>query len=122
MRNVREAVGRRCDLLIGTHGQMSATVAIRLAKRLEQFDPLWFEEPVPPENRAEMAVVARGTSIPVATGERLATKYEYADLLSRQAGRTHEQYRKHYKDRRDCGGPRCCRNRCRRALRAKPST
>ena len=44
--------------------QMSAAAAIRLAKRLEQFDPLWFEEPVPPENRAEMAVVARGTSIP----------------------------------------------------------
>ena len=64
---------------------MSAAAAIRLAKRLEQFDPLWFEEPVPPENRAEMAVVARGTSIPVATGERLATKYEYADLLNRQA-------------------------------------
>ena len=85
VRNVREAVGRRCDLLIGTHGQMSAAAAIRLAKRLEQFDPLWFEEPVPPENRAEMAVVARGTSIPVATGERLATKYEYADLLNRQA-------------------------------------
>ena len=83
VRNVREAP--RCDLLIGTHGQMSAAAAIRLAKRLEQFDPLWFEEPVPPENRAEMAVVARGTSIPVATGERLATKYEYADLLNRQA-------------------------------------
>ena len=43
VRNVREAVGRRCDLLIGTHGQMSAAAAIRPAKRLEPFDPLWFE-------------------------------------------------------------------------------
>ena len=85
VKNVRAAVGSRCDLLIGTHGQMSAAAAIRLARRLEQFDPLWFEEPVPPENRAEMARVAHATRIPVATGERLATKYEYAELLARQA-------------------------------------
>ena len=85
VRNVREAVGSRCDLLIGTHGQMSAASAIRLARRLEQFDPLWFEEPTPPENRAEMARVAHATTIPVATGERLSTKYEYAELLAKQA-------------------------------------
>ncbi len=82
---VREAVGSKCDLLFGTHGQMTASSAIRLAKRLEKFDPLWFEEPVPPENIEEMARVARSTSIPIATGERLATKYEFAGLLNKQA-------------------------------------
>jgi 2-dehydro-3-deoxyphosphogalactonate aldolase len=82
---VREAVGNQCDLLLGTHGQMTASSAIRLARRLEKFDPLWFEEPVPPENVEEMARVARSTSIPIATGERLATKYEFAGLLTRQA-------------------------------------
>jgi galactonate dehydratase len=82
---VRDAVGNKCDLLIGTHGQMTASCAIRLAKRLEKFDPLWFEEPVPPENMEEMARVARSTSIPIATGERLATKYEFAGLLNKQA-------------------------------------
>ncbi len=85
VKNVREAVGSKCDLLIGTHGQMTTSGAIRLAKRLEKFDPLWFEEPVPPENVEEMARVARSTSIPVATGERLATKYEFARLLEKQA-------------------------------------
>lgn len=85
VKNVREAVGSKCDLLIGTHGQMTTSSAIRLAKRLEQFDPLWFEEPVPPENRDEMARVARSTSIPVASGERLATKYEFRELLEKQA-------------------------------------
>ena len=59
--------------------------AIRLAKRLEKFDPLWFEEPVPPENGDEMATVAHHTSIPVATGERLSTKYEFRELLDRHA-------------------------------------
>ncbi len=84
-RNVREAVGNKCDLLIGTHGQMTTSSAIRLARRLEPFDPLWFEEPVPPENMKEMGRVAHSTTIPVATGERLTTKYEFAELLERQA-------------------------------------
>ncbi|MFC1948135.1 mandelate racemase/muconate lactonizing enzyme family protein [Chloroflexota bacterium] len=82
---VREAVGDKCDLLIGTHGEMTTSSAIRLAKRLEKYDPLWFEEPVPPENRDEMARVARHTSIPIATGERLSTKYEFRELLEKQA-------------------------------------
>lgn len=84
-RAVREAVGDRCDLLFGTHGEMTTSSAIRLAKRLEQFDPLWFEEPVPPENPVEMARVAHATSIPVASGERLVSKYEFAELLAAQA-------------------------------------
>jgi galactonate dehydratase len=81
VRTLRDAVGNRCDLLFGTHGQMTAAGAIRLAKRLEPFDPLWLEEPTPPELPEEMARVARQTSIPVATGERLATKYEFARVL-----------------------------------------
>ncbi len=82
---IREAVGTRADLLFGTHGQFSAAGAIRLARRLEAYDPLWFEEPTPPENTAEMARVARQTCIPVATGERLTTKYEFARVLADQA-------------------------------------
>jgi 2-dehydro-3-deoxyphosphogalactonate aldolase len=85
VRTLREAVGGRCDLLFGTHGQMTAAGAIRLARRLEPFDPLWFEEPTPPEMPEEMARVARQTSIPIATGERLATKYEFARVLELQA-------------------------------------
>ncbi|MBO0693020.1 MAG: mandelate racemase/muconate lactonizing enzyme family protein, partial [Acidimicrobiaceae bacterium] len=48
---------------------------------LEQFDPLWYEEPVPPEMPEEMARVARATSIPITTGERLTTKYDFARLI-----------------------------------------
>jgi len=78
---LREAVGTRCDLLFGTHGQMTPSGALRLARRLEPYDPLWLEEPVPPDNVEAMARVARGTAIPIATGERLATKYEFARVL-----------------------------------------
>jgi galactonate dehydratase len=81
VRLIREAVGSKMDLLFGTHGQMTAAGAIRLAKRLEFADPLWFEEPVPPDSPEEMAVVARATSIPIAAGERLTTKYDFARVL-----------------------------------------
>jgi len=82
---LREAVGAKADLLFGTHGQFTASGAIRLAKRLEPYDPLWLEEPTPPEMPEEMALVARATSIPVATGERLTTKYEFARVLECRA-------------------------------------
>lgn len=82
---IREAVGHRCDILIGTHGEMTPAGAIRLAKRLEKSDPLWLEEPTPPDNIAGTARVAANTSIPVSTGERLCTKYEFADLLRQDA-------------------------------------
>jgi len=82
VRLVREAVGDRADLLVGTHGQFTPSGAVRLAKHLEQYDPLWFEEPVPPEMPEQMALVARGTSIPIATGERLTTKYEFSRVLA----------------------------------------
>ncbi|MDP6775786.1 MAG: mandelate racemase/muconate lactonizing enzyme family protein [Candidatus Latescibacteria bacterium] len=85
VRAVREAVGDRCDILIGTHGQFTTEGAIRFARRVEQYDPRWFEEPVAPENIKEMARVARSTSIPVATGERLLTRFEFVELLERQA-------------------------------------
>jgi 2-dehydro-3-deoxyphosphogalactonate aldolase len=85
VRLLREAVGSKADLLFGTHGQFTASGAIRLAKRLEPYDPLWFEEPTPPEMPEEMALVARATSIPVATGERLTTKYEFSRVLACRA-------------------------------------
>lgn len=78
---IREAVGDKADLLFGTHGQFTTGGAIRLAKSLEPYAPLWFEEPIPPDNVGEMAKVARATSIPVATGERLTTKAEFAPVL-----------------------------------------
>jgi galactonate dehydratase len=85
MQLLRAAVGTKADLLFGTHGQMTAAGAIRLARRLEPYEPLWFEEPVPPDAPAEMARVARSTSIPIAAGERLATKYDFARLLKEGA-------------------------------------
>ena len=82
---LREAVGTQADLLFGTHGQFTPSGALRLAKRLEQYDPLWFEEPVPADDLTGMATVASGTSIPVATGERLTTVSEFAAVLKANA-------------------------------------
>ena len=78
---IREAVGDRADLLFGTHGQFTTAGAIRLGQAIEPYSPLWFEEPIPPDAVEEMAKVARSVRIPVATGERLATKAEFAPIL-----------------------------------------
>ena len=80
-REIRKAVGRRADLLFGTHGQFTVSGAKRLARRLEAYDPLWFEEPTTPENPADMAEIARYTAIPIATGERLCSKHEFARVI-----------------------------------------
>ena len=80
-RVLREAVGDRADLLFGTHGQFTTAATIRLGKELEPYRPLWFEEPLPPDNLLEFAQVAKSIRIPVATGERLCTKAEFGTLL-----------------------------------------
>ena len=78
---IRGAVGTKADLLFGTHGQFSTGGAIRLGHAIEPYNPLWFEEPVPPDNVEAMARVANALRIPVATGERLTTKAEFASVL-----------------------------------------
>ncbi|MEM7070926.1 MAG: mandelate racemase/muconate lactonizing enzyme family protein, partial [Pseudomonadota bacterium] len=85
VKQIREAIGDKADILFGTHGQLTPSSAIRLAKRLEPYDPLWFEEPIPPDNPDNMAMVAKKTTIPVATGERLTTKYEFGRVLESKA-------------------------------------
>jgi galactonate dehydratase len=81
LKGLREAVGTKCDLLFGTHGQFTVSGALRLARRIEAYEPLWFEEPTPPEAPEEMAKVAAQCRMPIATGERLTTKYEFARVL-----------------------------------------
>ncbi len=82
---IRDAVGDEVEIGIGTHGQLTTSSAIRVASILEPYHPFWFEEPVSPENVDEMARVAAHTSIPIATGERLLTKYEFVEIFHKQA-------------------------------------
>ena len=78
---IRKAVGNRADLLFGTHGQFTPSGAIRLGQALEPYSPLWFEEPIPPDNLLDFAQVAQAVRIPLATGERMTTKAEFGTLL-----------------------------------------
>ena len=82
---VRAAVGPDVDLCIEVHGRLAPAWAIEMARRLKPFDPFFYEEPVPPENFDALAKVARAIEIPVATGERLTTKFLFQELLVRQA-------------------------------------
>ena len=78
---IRAAVGDKADLLFGTHGQFTTAGAIRLGNAIAPYSPLWHEEPIPPDAVEQMAAVARAVPIPVATGERLTTKAEFAPVL-----------------------------------------
>jgi len=84
-RATRQAVGDDVDILIEGHGRLSPNMAIRMARLLEEFNPFFYEEPVPPENVDEMAKVAAAINIPVATGERLYTRWAFRALLEKQA-------------------------------------
>lgn len=78
---IRQAVGDRADLLFGAHGQFTPAGAIRMARRIAPYDPLWFEEPIPPDAPLDLARIAAHSPVPISAGERLSTKAEFATLL-----------------------------------------
>ena len=82
---VREAVGPNVEILIEVHAKFNVYTAIHLGKRLEQYRPFWFEEPVSQENVGEMAQVRQNVNIPIATGERLYLKFPFYELVKADA-------------------------------------
>lgn len=83
IRIVREAVGSEIHLLIEGHGRFSPDMAIKIAREIEEFNPFFFEEPVPPDNIDACVRVAKSIRIPVATGERLCTHWSARPLLEK---------------------------------------
>ena len=81
----RRGIGPNVELMVDAHGSLEVAVAIKLAKELEPYDIAWFEEPVTPENHAGQAEVRRATTIPIASGEREFTRYDFQDLLEHRA-------------------------------------
>ncbi|MFB6106634.1 MAG: mandelate racemase/muconate lactonizing enzyme family protein [Halobacteriaceae archaeon] len=80
VRAARRGVGD-AELMVDAHGSLDVSTAIRLAERLEQFDLAWFEEPVSPDDHAGLAEVREATSIPIATGEREFTRFDFHSLF-----------------------------------------
>lgn len=85
MRAVREAVGDGVDIMVDLHGRTTAAAAIQFAEVLAPYRPWFIEEPCQPGNPAALAQVARHTTIPVATGERLFSLVEFRELLALDA-------------------------------------
>jgi galactonate dehydratase len=81
VRSVREAVGPDVDILIECHGRLNPESAIRFANAIAEYRPFWIEEPVPAHNPLAMRKVRANTDVPVAAGERLATRWQYRELL-----------------------------------------
>ena len=82
---VREAVGNDVDLLIEGHGRFDVPTGIKIAKELEQFKPMWFEEPVPPNNLEALKAVRDKSPVAISAGERLYTRFDYNGLFALRA-------------------------------------
>ncbi len=87
VRQYRELVGDEVDLCIEIHRRMTPAEAVQLGRGIEAFHPFFFEDPVMPDNLDEMAYVAANTAVPIATGERLTSLWEFDMLLRRNAAR-----------------------------------
>lgn len=85
MEAIREAVGSGIDIAVDFHGRVSVGMAKLLIKELEHFTPFFIEEPCPPENVDALVDISRSTYIPIATGERLYTKWGFREILEKQA-------------------------------------
>ena len=82
---VREAVGKDVDLLIEAHGRFNIPTAVKIAKEMEQFKPMFLEEPVPPDNLDALLEVKMRSNIPISAGERLYTRWDYKPLFDKMA-------------------------------------
>ena len=82
---LREAGGKEVDIGIDFHGAISPQNAKLLIKELEPFRPLFIEEPCQCQNVDVMADIARGTHLPIATGERIFTKWGFREILEKRA-------------------------------------
>ena len=80
---VREAVGDDVELMVEVHGRLTPSEAIRVGQFLEEYRPFFYEEPVPPQNVDAMVKVASALNIPLATGERLYSKWGFRELLEK---------------------------------------
>jgi galactonate dehydratase len=85
IRAVRSTVGPQVDLLIEGHCRFDVATAIRLSEQMAEFRPTWFEEPVSHTNIPAMVEVARRSAVPIATGESLSSKQQFAELLKHDA-------------------------------------
>jgi galactonate dehydratase len=82
---LREAAGKDVDIGIDFHGAISPQNAKLLIKALEPYQPMFIEEPVQCQNVDVMAEIARGTHLPIATGERIFTKWGFREILEKGA-------------------------------------
>ena len=81
----RQGIGSSVELMLDAHGSLDVSTAIRLARQLEEFDIAWFEEPISPDDHPGLAEVRRSTIIPIATGEREFTRFDFDDLFLHRA-------------------------------------
>ena len=85
IKSIRDSVGEDVDLMIEAHGRFNTRTAIKIATEIAEYDPFWFEEPVPEEDILSMGEVRADSPVPIATGERIISRNRFWELLANRS-------------------------------------
>jgi galactonate dehydratase len=85
MAALRAELGSEIDVALDAHGRLSPAMAVQMAAALAEYHPMFLEEPCLPENVDAMVAIARSTPVPIATGERLLTRWGFREVIEKQA-------------------------------------
>ncbi len=84
-KKIREAVGDKMEIAFEGHSRWNVPMAVRIAEELEQYDPMWYEDPISVDNITSYANLRKKTKLPILASERLATKYQFRELFEKDA-------------------------------------
>ena len=85
LKAIRDEIGYDIDIMVDANSAYSMKEAIRLGRKLEKFECFWFEEPVPPDNIDAYVEISKSLDIPIAGGESHFLRYDFRDLIARNA-------------------------------------
>lgn len=84
-KKIRDAVGDKMEIALECHSRWNLPMAVRVAEEVEQYDPMWFEDPIPVDNITCFANLRKKTKLPILASERLVTKYQFRELFEKDA-------------------------------------
>ncbi|MCI1930227.1 MAG: mandelate racemase/muconate lactonizing enzyme family protein [Clostridia bacterium] len=84
-KKIRDAVGDKMEIALEMHSRWNLPMAVRIAEEVEQYDPMWFEDPIPVDNITCFANLRKKVRLPILASERLSTKYQFRELFEKDA-------------------------------------
>ncbi|BCU70097.1 galactonate dehydratase [Stygiolobus caldivivus] len=85
LKAIRDSVGYGVDVMLDAHGRFNVSSAVKVANEIARYEPFWLEEPVPEEDIKALRYVKERSPVPIASGERIVTKFRYREFLEERA-------------------------------------